>query len=496
MMQALDGLWEKICENVRRGISPDAFQRWFAPARLVETGEDTLTLAVPNSIQQLWIESNYATLLQDAIILTLGDRRVVKFRVEMTAPVISRAAEMAGGGVGGDLFDARGSGGAGSEAGLGVAGSAGARAAGAAGAAGTVGSGGSAGSVGSAGAVGEGTGGFNARYVFENFVVGSSNQFAHAAALAVAENPARIYNPLFIHGGVGLGKTHLMQAIGHHIVAHRKKARVIYISSEQFTNEFIDAIQQGTLPKFRRRYRQADVLLIDDVQFFAGKERSQDEFFHTFNALFDGHRQIVMTSDRPPSEMQKLEARLVSRFEWGIAAEMQVPDVETRTAILRKKMAQLQVTLPDDVVRFLAERISNNVRRLEGSLMRLASFVSLSREKLTQPRVEELLRDLLQEDARNQVTIDKIQRVVAEHYDVRLADMTSKRRPACIAFPRQVAMALARDLTRASYSEIGAAFGGRDHGTVMHACKLITARTTEDPKIRSVIMLLESRLKA
>jgi chromosomal replication initiator protein len=493
MMQALDGLWEKICENVRRGISPDAFQRWFAPARLVETGEDTLTLAVPNSIQQLWIESNYATLLQDAIILTLGDRRVVKFRVEMTAPVISRGAEMAGGGVGGDLFDARGSGGAGSEAGLGVAGSAGARAAGAAG---TVGSGGSAGSVGSAGAVGEGTGGFNARYVFENFVVGSSNQFAHAAALAVAENPARIYNPLFIHGGVGLGKTHLMQAIGHHIVAHRKKARVIYISSEQFTNEFIDAIQQGTLPKFRRRYRQADVLLIDDVQFFAGKERSQDEFFHTFNALFDGHRQIVMTSDRPPSEMQKLEARLVSRFEWGIAAEMQVPDVETRTAILRKKMAQLQVTLPDDVVRFLAERISNNVRRLEGSLMRLASFVSLSREKLTQPRVEELLRDLLQEDARNQVTIDKIQRVVAEHYDVRLADMTSKRRPACIAFPRQVAMALARDLTRASYSEIGAAFGGRDHGTVMHACKLITARTTEDPKIRSVIMLLESRLKA
>jgi chromosomal replication initiator protein len=493
MMQALDGLWEKICENVRRGISPDAFQRWFAPARLVETGEDTLTLAVPNSIQQLWIESNYATLLQDAIILTLGDRRVVKFRVEMTAPVISRGAEMAGGGVGGDLFDARGSGGAGSEAGRGVAGSAGAVGARAAG---TVGSGGSAGSVGSAGAVGEGTGGFNARYVFENFVVGSSNQFAHAAALAVAENPARIYNPLFIHGGVGLGKTHLMQAIGHHIVAHRKKARVIYISSEQFTNEFIDAIQQGTLPKFRRRYRQADVLLIDDVQFFAGKERSQDEFFHTFNALFDGHRQIVMTSDRPPSEMQKLEARLVSRFEWGIAAEMQVPDVETRTAILRKKMAQLQVTLPDDVVRFLAERISNNVRRLEGSLMRLASFVSLSREKLTQPRVEELLRDLLQEDARNQVTIDKIQRVVAEHYDVRLADMTSKRRPACIAFPRQVAMALARDLTRASYSEIGAAFGGRDHGTVMHACKLITARTTEDPKIRSVIMLLESRLKA
>lgn len=470
MTHALDGLWDKICDNVRRGISPDAFQRWFAPARLAEAGEETLTLAVPNSIQQLWIESNYATLLQDAIILTLGDRRTVRFRVEMTGPPPTRPedAEASGHGLNGSAKvngAAAMSGGAASRL------------------------------PGLNGSGGEGAGGFNARYVFENFVVGSSNQFAHAAAHAVAENPARIYNPLFIHGGVGLGKTHLMQAIGHHILAHRKKARVIYISSEQFTNEFIDAIQQGSLPKFRRRYRQADVLLIDDVQFFAGKERSQDEFFHTFNALFDGHRQIVMTSDRPPSEMQKLEARLVSRFEWGIAAEMQVPDVETRTAILRKKMAHLQVTLPDDVVRFLAERISNNVRRLEGSLMRLASFVSLSHETLTQPRVEELLRDLLQEDARNQVTIDKIQRVVAEHYDVRLADMTSKRRPACIAFPRQVAMALSRDLTRASYSEIGAAFGGRDHGTVMHACKLISSRTSEDPKIRSAILLLQSRLK-
>lgn len=476
MTNALDGLWETICDNVRHGLSPDAFQRWFAPARLVEAGEETLTLAVPNSIQQLWIESNYATLLQDAIIVTLGDRRAVKFRVDMNGSPARRsdgsAAGLNGGILGRTPRDM-----APTVVAEEMPGVAGARPAGL------------------NGQGGEGTGGFNARYVFENFVVGSSNQFAHAAALAVAENPARIYNPLFIHGGVGLGKTHLMQAIGHHILAHRKKARVIYLSSEQFTNEFIDAIQQGTLTKFRRRYRQADVLLIDDVQFFAGKERSQDEFFHTFNALFDGHRQIVMTSDRPPSEMQKLEARLVSRFEWGIAAEMQVPDVETRTAILRKKMSHLQVTLPDDVVRFLAERISNNVRRLEGSLMRLASFVSLSNEKLTQPRVEDLLRDLLQEDARNQVTIDKIQRVVAEHYDVRLADMTSKRRPACIAFPRQVAMALARDMTRASYSEIGAAFGGRDHGTVMHACRLITSRMSEDPKVRSVVLLLESRLK-
>ncbi len=476
MTNALDGLWEKICDTVRLGMTPDAFQRWFAPARLMEANEESLTLAVPNSIQQLWIESNYASLLQDAIIVTLGDRRTVKFRVEMNGAGTPRPNAA---GHGGHAVDVNG-----------TPGSRSARPSDPAQASPAPRPTGTPAAAGS-----ETTGGFNPKYVFSNFVVGTSNQFAHAAAHAVAENPARIYNPLFIHGGVGLGKTHLMQAIGHHILAHRKKARVLYLSSEQFTNEFIDAIQQGTLTKFRRRYRQADVLLIDDVQFFAGKERSQDEFFHTFNALFDGHRQIVMTSDRPPSEMQKLEARLVSRFEWGIAAEMQVPDVETRTAILRHKMSQLQVTLPDDVVRFIAERISNNVRRLEGSLLRLASFASLSNEKLTQPRVEDLLRDLLQEDAHNQVTIDKIQRVVAEHFDVRLADMTSKRRPACIAFPRQIAMHLARHLTRASFSEIGMAFGGRDHGTVMHACKLITGRMNDDPKLRSSILVLESRLK-
>jgi chromosomal replication initiator protein len=487
MTNAFDALWEKICEHVRKGMSPDAFQRWFAPARLVAADEESLTLAVPNTIQQLWIESNYASLLQDAIILTLGDRRSVKFRVEMAEATLGRRTALVGStnGSGAHGAGTNGAGpalGNGRDIGLAVAGAAAPSA-----------HGGRLNGLNGNGS--DTTGGFNAKYVFENFVVGSSNQFAHAAALAVAENPARIYNPLFIHGGVGLGKTHLMQAIGHHILTHRKKARVLYISSEQFTNEFIDAIQQGTLPKFRRRYRQADVLLIDDVQFFAGKERSQEEFFHTFNALFDGHRQIVMTSDRPPSEMQKLEARLVSRFEWGIAAEMQVPDMETRTAILRKKMANLQVSLPDEVVRFIAERISTNVRRLEGSLVRLASFVSLSRERLTQPRVEDLLRDFLQEDVLNKVTIDKIQRVVADHFDIRLADMTSRRRPACIAFPRQVAMNLSREMTRSSFAEIGAAFGGRDHGTVMHACRLVTSRMEEDTQLRQLVALLQVKIK-
>ena len=484
MTNALNGLWEKICDNVRPGLSPDAFQRWFAPARLVAADEDSLTLAVPNTIQQFWIESNYATLLQDAIVVTLGDRRTVRYQIDLNGAPPQRSYHSTNG----HPANGHSTNGHPSPSTLQESRLPAAEIASPAARPGTAST--------ANGSAPESAGGFNAKYVFENFVVGSSNQFAHAAALAVAENPARIYNPLFIHGGVGLGKTHLMQAIGHHILAHRKKARVLYVSSEHFTNEFIDAIQQGTLTKFRRRYRQADVLLIDDVQFFAGKERSQDEFFHTFNALFDGHRQIVMTSDRPPSEMQKLEARLVSRFEWGIAAEMQVPDVETRTAILRKKMANLQVTLPDDIVRFVAERISNNVRRLEGALIRLASFVSLSHEKLSQARVEDLLRDLLQEDAQRQVTIDKIQRAVADHYDVRLADMTSKRRPACIAFPRQIAMALSRELTRASYSEIGTAFGGRDHGTVMHACKLVAARMQDDAKVRSAILLIESKLKS
>src|SRR5207302_2695950 len=273
----------------------------------------------------------------------------------------------------------------------------------------------------------------NARWTFDSFVVGANNQFAHAAALAVANQPAKTYNPLFIHGGVGLGKTHLMQAIGQHILAAKKKSKAIYLSSERFTNEFIDAIQNNTLVKFRKRYRQADVLLIDDIQFLAGKERSQEEFFHTFNALSDGHKQIVLSSDRPPAEIANLEHRLVSRFEWGLTAELQPPDIETRFAIVRKKMEPLNIRLDDKVLEFLAQRIRSNVRRLEGALMRVASFGSLSGKQLTGEVIEHLLKDILQEEARTSITIEQIQRRVAEHFDVRLADMTSKRRPASIA---------------------------------------------------------------
>jgi chromosomal replication initiator protein len=324
--------------------------------------------------------------------------------------------------------------------------------------------------------------------------VGTNNQYAHAACSAVANAPGKTYNPLFIYGGVGLGKTHLMHAIGHQIAGRKKGGKVFYVTSERFTNEFIDGIQSGSLVKFRKRYRQADVLLIDDIQFLAGKERSQEEFFHTFNALFDGHKQIVLSSDRPPSEIANLEHRLVSRFEWGLTAELQPPDIETRLAILRKKAQTLEVKLDNAILEFLAERIRTNVRRLEGALMRVASFASLTGHAPETDKIEQLLKDILQEEARRAITIDQIQRRVAEHFDVRLADMTSKRRPQNIAFPRQVAMYLARELTKSSLAEIGDAFGGRDHGTVLHAHRLVKSKMLGEEKVRQVVSFLDSQL--
>jgi chromosomal replication initiator protein len=337
--------------------------------------------------------------------------------------------------------------------------------------------------------------GMNPRNTFSTFVVGANNQFAHAAALAVSQAPARTYNPLFVYGGVGLGKTHLMQAIGQHVAQRGTSTKVMYLSSEKFTNEFIDAIQNNSLVKFRKRYRQADLLLIDDIQFFSGKERSQEEFFHTFNTLFDGHKQIVLSSDRPPAEIANLEQRLVSRFEWGLTAELQPPDIETRLAILRKKAEALTIKLESSVLEFLAQRIRTNVRRLEGALMRVASFASLNGNgPIGTDTVEHLLKDILHEESRRTVSVDLIQRKVAEHFDVRVADMTSKRRPQNIAFPRQIAMYLARELTKSSLAEIGEAFGGRDHGTVLHAHRLVRERMRNEEKIRQTVSFLESHL--
>ncbi len=444
-------LWQKLSVALKPQVSADTFKRWFSAVELVKATGDSLTFRVPNNIYQFWIESNHMAALQAAIVAALGGPREVKFsspsgtssEAGVDEAVIKELPVE-------QLRDNRTNG--------------------------TV-------------------AGLNPRNTFETFVVGPNNEIAHAASLAVAQSPARTYNPLFIYGGVGLGKTHLMQAIGHYVWAKKKSTKVMYLSSELFINEFIDAIQHNNLVKFRKRYRQAELLLIDDIQFLGGKERSQEEFFHTFNTLFDGHKQIVLSSDRPASEITNLEHRLVSRFEWGLTAELQPPAIETRLAILRKKALALQIKLQDQVLEFLASRIRTNVRRLEGALMRVASFASLSGKELTQEIIEHLLKDILQEEARNSITIEQIQRRVAEHFDVRLADMTSKRRPANIAFPRQVAMYLARELTKASLNEIGEAFGGRDHGTVLHACKLVKKRMHEQDSVRQTISFIDSSLQ-
>jgi chromosomal replication initiator protein len=312
--------------------------------------------------------------------------------------------------------------------------------------------------------------------------------------MAVAQAPAQAYNPLFLYGETGLGKTHLMHAIGHAIIRHNADARVAYLSTEKFTNEFIQGLQENSLTKFRQRYRHADVLLLDDVQFLAGKERIQEEFFHTFNDLFESGKQIVLTSDRRASEIQKLESRLVSRFEWGLPADIQAPDLETRLAILRTKAQTLNCNLPDPILNFIAQNITKNIRRLEGALLKVSSYSALTSKPLDLATAERLLHDVLMEQAQNVLTIETIQKRVADHFQIRHSDMTSKRRPNNIAIPRQIAMFLARTLTKHSLQEIGDAFGGRDHGTVIHACKAVDNMCEQDASARGSVEFLKTQL--
>jgi len=440
-------LWQDTSRVLQTMLNPDLFARWFAPIQPVEITDDTLHLGVANEFSQIWLQDNFLSLVREAVNQTSKQPLQVKFVIVAckngdTAPETHEQRAKATTQLRPTL-DVR----------------------------------------------------LNPRYSFDAFVIGPNNNFAHAAALAVAQAPARAYNPLFIYGGVGLGKTHLMQAIGHTVATSQKAGKVCYLSSEQFTNEFIQAIQTSTMTKFRKKYRSVDVLLIDDIQFLAGKERMQDEFFHTFNTLFDAHKQIVLSSDRPAAEIANLEARLVSRFEWGLVTELQPPALETRIAILKKKAAVLDVKIPDRVIEYLAERIRTNIRRLEGALIRVASYASLTGKEITIDSLETLLRDALHEEAKRTITIDAIQKKVAEHFDIRLADMTSRRRPQNVAFPRQVAMFLSRTLTDRSLMDIGETFGGRDHGTVMHACKLIEKRMNEDQRLRQTVAYLQQALQ-
>ena len=480
-------LWAHVVDNLRTRITPDAFDRWFSSLCLTEANDERVRIIVPDSIHQLWIEMNYLVPLKESFHAITGIMPSLEFLAgESTAPIFAAAPvkvrKPAARPVkvepspAAPLLEITPCGLPDAEPPAPLP------------------DGGFETTADAVPPTGETDERLSPKHTFNTFVVGANNQFAHAAASAVAQRPARAYNPLFFYGTTGLGKTHLMHAIGAHIRETRPNARVLYITSEEFTNQFIAALQEHSLPRFRKRFRQADVLLIDDVQFLAGKERSQEEFFHTFNALFDGNKQVVLSSDCPPSEMRNLESRLASRFEWGMMAEITPPDEETRVAILRNRAVSLRVDVPPNVIDYLASRIRSNVRRLHGALFRVASWISLH-GPISIAQAGDLLRDLLQEESRQSITIDKIQKTIAESYDIRLADMTSRKRPANIAFARQVAMYLARELTSSSYQEIGDAFGGRDHGTIMHACRSIDAKIKEEESIRLKIEGLATSMR-
>ena len=447
MQPTVDKIWTQTTDQIRTLLNTETYNLWFSSVQPVSLNQSSITLEVPNEFSEVWLKDNYFELLQSALATASGRKLNIKFKVAEgngAAPAPAKPARGKKAAVkkanDGDLV-------------------------------------------------------FNPRNTFDTFVVGNNNSFAHAAAMAVAQQPGKAYNPLFLYGGTGLGKTHLLHAVGQHVAGTKKAAKVSYVSSEKFTNEYIAAIQENQLVKFRKKYRQTDVLLIDDIQFLAGKERIQEEFFHTFNALHEAHKQIVLTCDRPASEIQNLEHRLVSRFEWGLVTDLQPPDVETRLAILRNKVKTMGVEIPEDVLTFLANRIRTNIRRLEGALIRVASYAHLTGKELTNDVVENLLREILQEEGRHTITMEVIQKKVAEKFDLRMADMTSKRRPENIAFPRQIAMFLSRQLTEHSLSAIGEAFGGRDHGTVLHACRLVKDRMEIDANVRQTVHYLEKQLR-
>lgn len=334
----------------------------------------------------------------------------------------------------------------------------------------------------------------NPKYTFDSFVIGNSNRFAHAASLAVAESPAKAYNPLFIYGGVGLGKTHLMHAIGHYILQNNPNAKVVYVSSEKFTNELINSIRDDKNEEFRTKYRNVDILLIDDIQFIAGKERTQEEFFHTFNALHDANKQIILSSDRPPKEIPTLEDRLRSRFEWGLIADIQIPDFETRMAILKKKADVEKLNVANEVMVYIATKIKSNIRELEGALIRIVAYSSLTNREITVELASEALKDIISKKQGKNITIHLIQDIVSSYFNLRIDDLKSQRRTRNVAYPRQIAMYLSRKLTDMSLPKIGEEFGGRDHTTVIHAYEKISENLNKDESLQHTIEDITKKL--
>ena len=439
-------IWDDILSRVQAKVNRHSFYTWFKPTAFVGDDGRNVTVRVPNALFKDWITKHYSSVIAEALEEIERTDALVNFVASGTAAAEiplppAPPAEPSAHAVDDQL---------------------------------------------STPAPTTSSAGLNPRYTFDSFIVGSSNQFAHAACRAVAEAPSRSYNPLFIYGGVGLGKTHLMHAIGHYVLQHDRNLVLTYISSERFMNEMINAVRYDRLIDFRERYRSVDVLLVDDVQFLAGKEGTQNEFFHTFNALYDSQKQIVLSSDCPPHEIEQLEERLRSRFEWGLIADIQSPDLETKTAILKKKAEAEAVPLPDAVAMYIAGRIKSNIRELEGSLIRLIAYASLTGRELSTELAQEVLRNVKDHEEKA-VTIDHIQKFVADYYQLKMADLKSRNNSKSIAMPRQIAMYLCKHLTHASLPEIGRSFGGKHHSTVIHSLKKIEALRQRDGQFSTLL---------
>ncbi|WP_232698009.1 chromosomal replication initiator protein DnaA [Brevibacillus daliensis] len=449
MDATISELWRKVLAKIEKTLSKPSFDTWLKATKATALEEDSLIVVAPNEFARDWLESRYSPLITEMLFETTGVHMKVKFVVPQNPDL----------GINDEMMIAPKV------------------------------------VLQSQGVEDQPTSILNPRYTFDTFVIGSGNRFAHAASLAVAEAPAKAYNPLFIYGGVGLGKTHLMHAIGHYVIQHNPSAKVVYLSSEKFTNEFINSIRDNKTVEFRNKYRSVDVLLIDDIQFLAGKEQTQEEFFHTFNALHEESKQIIISSDRPPKEIPTLEDRLRSRFEWGLITDIQPPDLETRIAILRKKAKAENLDIPNEVMVYIANQIDSNIRELEGALIRVVAYSSLINRDIDTQLAAEALRDIIPSSKPKVITIIDIQRIVGEAFTLKLEDFKARKRTKSVAFPRQIAMYLSRELTDASLPKIGDEFGGRDHTTVIHAHEKISKSLATDPQLQETVQQLIEKLK-
>jgi chromosomal replication initiator protein len=436
-MTKLD-VWQAVLEIVEKKVNQQSFNTWFKPTQLIKYDDKALYVRVPNAFFQDWLNDHIDVVLDAARQAALGDINVVY----ITEKIPVEIAALSQGRLDFDSVDNT----------------------------------------------------LNPKYTFDTFVVGSSNQFAHAAALAVAERPSKAYNPLFLYGGVGLGKTHLMHAIGHTIKLNNKTLRLTYISTEKFTNEVINAIRYDKMLSFKERYRNNDVLLIDDIQFIAGKERTQEEFFHTFNSLYDTHKQIIISADCPPREIPTIEERLHSRFEWGLIADIQPPDLETKVAIIKKKAERQNISIPDNVALYIASKIRSNIRELEGALVRLIAFCSLKGSEITLVMAQETLHDILGPGEKT-ITIEMIQKMIADHFKMRVHDLKSKNNSKSVAEPRQICMYLCKHLTGASLPQIGREFGNKHHTTVLHSVNKIEDLRQQDRELNKQIQVFLDSFK-